>query len=101
MTLSATLAFAGCSASDRYLAIEQRDLPAKPDYVRPVDVPLPAPTAKWRDVAGAEHAGRVKANRIITCFASWYDHRRADYAAIGAAKPAAGDDPCAIPPASK
>ncbi|SHF03375.1 hypothetical protein SAMN02745157_1482 [Kaistia soli DSM 19436] len=79
----ATLALAGCDRSDRYLAIEQRSLPAKPDYVREVFVADPQPTAKWRDVAGAERAGRVKANKIIDCFGRWYDRQREQYAMIG------------------
>ncbi len=77
------LALAGCDRSDRYLAIEQRSLPAKPDYVRPVILPDPPPTAKWRDLAGAERAGRVKANKIIDCFGRWYDRQREQYAVIG------------------
>ena len=94
MMLSAMLACAGCDRSDRYLAIEQRNLPARPDYARPVIVSDPQPTDTWRTAAGRYKAGLGKANRIIVCFGTWYDRRRTEYAAIGAAPAKAPADPC-------
>lgn len=73
------MALAGCDPSAKATAIEQRALPAKPDYVRPVVVADPAPTDKWRDVAARERAGRAKANTVIACFGLWYDGVRARY----------------------
>jgi len=75
-------------------------LPAKPDYVREVVVADPLPTAKWRDVAGAEKAGRVKANTIIDCFGRWYDRQREQYAMIGERAATAATEICkaAVPP---
>ena len=69
---------AGCSTSGSVPA--SRQLPAPPDFAKPVSVPDPKIGEPALAVAGRERAGRLQANRIITEFRNWYAGVRADYA---------------------
>lgn len=69
---------AGCSTSGSVPATRQ--LPAAPDFAKPVSVPDPKVGEPALTIAGRERAGRLQANRIITEFRDWYAGVRADYA---------------------
>lgn len=76
--LSMAVTVAGCSTSGS--APSARQLPAVPDFAKPVSVPDPNIGEPALTIAGRERAGRLQANRIITEFRDWYAGVRADYA---------------------
>lgn len=76
--LSMSVIVAGCSTSGS--APAARQLPAAPDFAKPVTVPDPKVGEPALTIAGRERAGRLQANRIITEFRDWYAGVRAGYA---------------------
>lgn len=61
----------------------RRDLPAAPEFAKPVVVPEPKRGETLILVAARERAGRLQANRIIVAFRDWYAGVRSDYAGEG------------------
>jgi hypothetical protein len=57
-----------------------RDLPEKPEWVKPVVTVDPKPGEATLVVAIRERTAKVQANRVINEFAAWYDSVRGDYA---------------------
>jgi hypothetical protein len=68
---------ASCGRSSEAL---RRDLPAEPDFAKPVDVAERRIGEPLIVVTGRERAGRLSANRIIVEFRDWYRRVRSDYA---------------------
>lgn len=56
-----------------------RDLPAKPTFVKPVEVDEPKGREHAVDVIGRERAGRIEANNRLNNFGAWYDQLREQY----------------------
>ncbi len=60
-----------------------RQLPAEPDFARPVKIADPRPGESAIVVAARERAGRLQANRVIEAFRGFYSSVRASYAQPG------------------
>lgn len=58
----------------------KRQLPATPDWVKPVAIPDPAPDTPWIVAAGRYKASLLNANRIIVNVRDWNTSVREDYA---------------------
>lgn len=69
-----------CGACAQSVAVQApRQLPAAPDFARPVSVPEPREGESAIVIAARERAGRQRANGIIRGVVTWYEQVRSSY----------------------
>lgn len=70
----------GCATSTPTRVEVRRDLPQRPSWAIPVEVPAPKAGEDARLVGARERAGRYADASVILAFGAWYDTVRAEYA---------------------